>query len=292
MLRKVLNRGLLHKSGCLVNFGLRARSDFRAATMSGLPWVSVFTSESDDRLQISFTHPGNAVKQRTYNFSRAKDELLQMTLARMAANVSKFVNKKKIKKRKKNLEENAVDSNDDEKNGTDLNIRMYRDGLRLSEDMLNEAAWVNHTFLEVDGTQYEIYVNPPVCRSITLSLSSNIMQGFLIYPEIDIAWCSLRDCQYSWQRTEEDDVEMTTTGASKSTEPQNKWIEISTEPYYCPTTADVGKNIKLVITPIRDEIVGIPLESHSFMVQAGPTECLFDKRQRLTTERCTNGRYD
>lgn len=207
------------------------------------------------RVSLQFTH-SIGTKSRTFNMNRLASEDVSLVLSRMGTNiVNKLLVKPKSKKVKRE-EEKPLEIPD-----VEYNVKLYK-----SESVLENIKTVSDieslslsdadcelTCLEVFVSQgkfhllklgslyYCLDVNPPTVDA--MSLPSNIMAGFLLYPNyLDLSYAELHHCVTRWYISEKafEDHQ-----AAKSSLNNIVWKELPAG-FILHTTDDmVGKLIKV-----------------------------------------------
>ncbi|GAB6028344.1 hypothetical protein CHUAL_002515 [Chamberlinius hualienensis] len=246
--------------------------------------------DSEDYLSFSFTYDNaeQGIKERKYNFRRSKTESLQIVKSRMLTNFEKLGSKNK--KKRQNQTETA-------KENSDLNIPVsFLNGETVfSDETTCIEALTQGTALQIGDVVYEIKVNPPMLKSI--SLPTNIMSGFFVYPKVDVEFADKSNCSFTWFRS----TNIVTRDESKSTEkssskvsllPVKDWEKVGDEMCYFTCADDIGRQLRVVCTPrLPEGECGQSAETiSSVAVSPGPGLCPFDKRHESTTSAPSPGR--
>ena len=139
--------------------------------MCEMPRLSIRAVEGEERMQISFifspdtsiASPGSSstsqARERVFNFDRIQTEELNKTLARISANVSKIVHKKKRKNK------STSDASGGSPEAEDVAVCLYREAAKVDDRLPNVQVWVDGAELHVGETRWAISVT--VARRIT-----------------------------------------------------------------------------------------------------------------------------
>jgi len=270
-------------------------------TMSEMARVFVRSVENEERLQITFRyHPDNQqppMQSRVYNFDRLKTEGLERTINHIATKINNVLIRRS-KKKKKSL---------DAAEYIPAEVRVLsEDGSVMCTSEPNASAWTNGKCLQIEDQLFHVSVNVPTIRKLTLP--QPMMVGFPVYPNIDLEFADVSDCEFSWYRlsngvglasTEEspdlsaddtEDQEASVTKKYKKSKKTENSEKIFVGRSYIPTAEDIGCQLKVECTPERGEISGeMASIVSSSVVQQGPTvSCPFEKRHKFT-EQLTSG---
>ena len=261
----VFRATLPHKFGvfvtrCYLLFG----KPRRMPTAGGMQSALVRAIDGAERMQLSFkyTSPVNG-KERLYNFDRALDEHIDVTAARIAANVAKTLNKKKRKQSQEEKPELTVD------------VALFYDDVEVDRKMpnnLNKNVWRPGARLRVGDAEYVVVVNPPTVSSMRLPHS--VMAGSFICPEVKLEFAELAACRFVWYREKpqatpksdgsdsgcvdelgNNEKSRRKRKASKDESPE--WEEIHEGYLYSTKDEDVGHRLQVVCFPASNDVASI-----------------------------------
>ncbi|XP_037778628.1 2',5'-phosphodiesterase 12-like, partial [Penaeus monodon] len=223
--------------------------------------VVVTHEENASIVGISFRYK-NEVSQvdRTFNLQRSIDEQLANVLTRISSNIAKAANKKKKNKN----------------NPVEVPVRMMRTADEApveGDDVTCFRAFVagaeGHSLL-IGEDKYSIDVNPPIVK--TVDLPKSMMAGFPVYPnKFEVMFANKESCILKWFKS---DLRFDTVKEAQSKLNQVVWLEVNSG-YNCYTTNDdIGRLIKVVVTPATNNRKGEEMAVISpVLVSAGPGEC-------------------
>ncbi|KAK3861133.1 hypothetical protein Pcinc_032865 [Petrolisthes cinctipes] len=237
----------------------------------------IVTHENDAKtVGISFRYVDEERKiDRIFNFQRSTEEEMRTLLGRITCNIEKITNKKR-KKKKDDEPPTATD-------GVEVKMVKLSDGNDVPEDMSCYQSFVtqanNHTLI-VGDIKYGIDLNPPVVK--TVELPKNIMSGYYLYPvKLEVMFGVEEQSLFQWFKSDgkfENDNEAQKNLSSIT------WLECGTGRIYHTAVEDIGRLIKVIVTPCDGERRGEVAEvMASVLVSAGPGECPFHRRQQLFT---------
>ncbi|CAI9718258.1 Hypothetical predicted protein [Octopus vulgaris] len=233
--------------------------------------LNVTCLPDDETLKISFEYSHNGLPARNFNLQRNKNELLGQSLLRLRANMSRFLNKCKKKKK----ERNAIPKVEDE---DALPISVWRDDHQLSDTTPNVEAWTAGSELHIGDKVFHVLVNGPAVNK--LIIPSSMMVNFPVYIQMDCEFTDITQCTVTWYRATKKD--------SENTDGVREWQEMSSSTVYSPTMADMGHRLKVKCVPQNMErnLIGkaVTAESSS-VVNAGPGYCPFETRHQFTKEK-------
>ncbi|XP_042209769.1 uncharacterized protein LOC121857726 isoform X2 [Homarus americanus] len=226
---------------------------------------------------ISFWYRNDELKlDQIFNLQRSPQEHLTDVLEKISGKIQGAVYYKNRKR------ENFVMD--------ELPVKMisfnYDDNACTQNDLTCHEAFVlngsKHN-LVIGEEHYCIDVNPPIVE--VAEFPKVIVAGFLVnLKKLEVLFANKEDCFFKWyksvKRFDADKV-----SRSKRIIEDLKWIELG-EGFTCtPTKEDVGRVLKVVVTPCVGERRGEDIEVVSpVVVSAGPEECPFQKRQQFTKE--------
>lgn len=205
---------------------------------------------------------------RTFNLKRSSEEGLSSVLTRISGNIQKVLDKKKKR-------------NEDPAPVVPIDIKTHA-GESVNKDMSCYECFVaqaDHHFLDIGEKSYSLDVNPPIVK--VLELPKNIMAGFPLHPsKLEMTNGVNEDSSFTWYKS---DVKFNSIEETKSQMNKIKWVEMATG-YTCFTdNDDVGRLLKVVMSPRRGERCGEDTEAiASVLVSAGPGLCPFERRHKVT----------
>lgn len=236
--------------------------------------------ENTEELHITFRYANEALKiDRDFNFCRRMNECVDEALTRIRNNVEKELNKKSKKKSKtppateRNLPERPKD----------ILVQLRRNdcddqilGITFA-DLLTDIS--KGLKLQVIDKSFDIVLNQPWI--LGLQLPSSIMAGYLVYPmKLDMQFAQREHTLGQWYRAPK-----LPSGTDKTI-----WEPCGEGLIYQVSQADIGQYLKLVVTPRNEAGLSGPSTEHvaKSPVQAGPSDCPFEKRQQFTKEPLSN----
>ncbi|KAK3602054.1 hypothetical protein CHS0354_025231 [Potamilus streckersoni] len=245
--------------------------------------LSVRCVPEDEKIQISFEYGHNGGKARIYNSERLKIEELGRTLARIEANIRKFVEKKKKHK------PNSDQPSSEPENGEQLVLELYHSLQKVGDEILVKDAFTDGAVFKICSTEFIVECNPPTVTSIDLPKS--IMAGFPAMPKLQYEFTNLVDCKFSWSRLKMNSSSGkggSKKGAEekKSVESSLDLVELANTLMYTPTASDIGYHLKLTVTPCQGEMARHDRhleETSKVEVTAGPEPCPFETRHLYTS---------
>lgn len=213
-----------------------------------------------EQFELSFRyHERSLGVNRQLNFTRNLLEPVSTFLERL----SMKVNFSQKKKRNKLKVKSATDENDIAK----IAINFLKDGKLVSGDLLCKDLFEGNSniVLLIGDQEYRILKNHPWVESVALPKS--IMAGYPVYPiKLVSLYMNEEESDFSWYRVMNKGSEYLFSGA-----------------IYTPSVLDIGHRLKLVCTPKKDGIIGVPIEIVSnSIVEAGPGFCPFETRHEFT----------
>ncbi|GAB1598717.1 2',5'-phosphodiesterase 12-like [Argonauta hians] len=233
--------------------------------------LNVTCLPDDETLKISFEYSHNGLPARNFNLQRNKNELLGQSLQRLRANMSRFLNKAKKKKKDKNAIENVEDEDT-------FPISVWKNEIQLSDTTPNVEAWTVGSKLYIGDKEFHVFVNVPAVNKLVIP--SSMMVNFPVYIQLNCEFTDITQCKVTWYRMTVKDTEY--SGGVK------EWQEIATSIVYCPTMADLGHQLKVQCTPqnIERNLVGKTVSTESpSVVNIGPGYCPFETRHLFTKEK-------
>lgn len=231
--------------------------------------VLVTHENGTETVGLSFRYKDEALKiDRIFNFERSTGEDLSNILARISGNIQKALKKKK-KKNETDIE--GIDVKMIEENET-----IVKDDLSCYETFVTLA---NKHKLVIGDSRYEIDLNPPIAKNI--DLPKNIMAGFPVYPnKLEVRFAEKKQCLFKWFKS---DKKFENEKDSRTQLSKINWIEFGYGRECKTTSEDVGRLLKVVVTPCLGERRGEDAEVMSaVLVSAGPGECPFERRHHFT----------
>ncbi|XP_067686781.1 2',5'-phosphodiesterase 12-like [Haliotis asinina] len=241
----------------------------------------------DEDMEISLRYGHNSENYRTYNLKRRQNEEITRALGRLQNNILNSVSKKKKKKAK------AKEPGTDPVQETDIAVNLFVEGNKVDGSTINKYAWIQGAELEICGTRLTVDVNSPTIRSI--SLPSNLMAGFPLFPKCDAEFVNVNECSFKWYRTKlRDSGEASSAKENNNTEGQEQYdiCKVSDGITYTPTIGDIGFHLKIECIPRKGNRIGVKCESISECeVSAGPGPCPFETRQLYTQQETETGSF-
>lgn len=193
-------------------------------------------------------------------FQRNLSEPLNTLLSRIALKLNSAHEKKKKLK------------NYDEKECKKLiSIQLIKNGLPVPNDVICRDIFQpeenSEMLLKIDNDHYKILINYPWIQNIKLPKS--IMAGFAVYPyKLEGFFMNENESEFLWFK--------------KIAKVYDK-NPIACGRIYFPSVSDIGCELKLQCTPIRNGIKGLTVETCSTCrVEAGPGYCPFESRHAFT----------
>ena len=293
-------RATLQKVGLNVSRRLSPIGTSRMmAKASDMPPVLVRAVDGAERMQLSFEYTSPITgKERLYNFDRALDEHLDVTVARIAANVAKTLNKKK--KRKKGQ---------DEQPDLSVDVVLFHNDVAVDPEMPNKKVWCPGARLRIGDAEYTVVVNPPTVTSF--NLPGSLMAGSIICPEVKLEFADLKSCRFTWYREKPtmamtpnpdasdlgyldelgDNVE-STKKRKASTNGSPEWEEIHQGYMYEIKEEDVGHRLRVVCFPGSSDGVGTDEVAAvtETPVHTAPVSFPFQRRQECTQHKTPSNR--
>ena len=228
----------------------------------------VRSSPNQEFVSLNFNYGLEGASPKTFQFNRQKSEEIQVVIERMKKNIQTKLCRKKKKKPKPDQEDTNESSD-----VIDISVYFEVKGCKLDGDNCLGEILLPNAVLYVGDKKYDIDVNPPTVNS--LKLPRHIMQGFPLYPQIDIEHADLNDTEFVWHSID---------GTVKA--------RIGDGLSYVPTLDDVGKKLLLKCVPKHGERIGeeVSMETKD-IVGAGPGVCPFENRHAFTQETSKPGWY-
>lgn len=198
-------------------------------------------------------------RSKHFNFTRNLSEPVGTFLSRLSIKINGALeSKQKKSKTKVTLPKPKLDA---------VSLSLKRNDVTVCEDILCKDLFEEDCslILQIDDQKYKIFKNHPWVQNIALPKS--MMVGYPVYPvKFESYYTNEEDSEFSWHRVLPDRDECVASGI-----------------VYIPVVSDVGQKLKLVCTPKRKEITGIPVEVLSkCTVEAGPGFCPFETRHEFT----------
>ena len=243
--------------------------------------VFVRCVDGDERIQISFDYSHQGAIPKTFNALRPQNEEIKSALTRIAANISKKVEKKKRKRLEPGEEQESS-----------IELKVYRNECEIPEDTVMKDAFVHGNILSINGSKLVVDYNAPACLKVTIPES--IMSGFPIYPKTDVEFTDLDDSDFVWEK-----IKYTETGATgrkhknEDSKETSECIKVGDQLCYTPTNEDIDFHLRLTCTPKSGERSGKPFSVDSkFATTAGPGLCPFEHRHLYTKTVTGKNEYD
>ncbi|XP_042861994.1 2',5'-phosphodiesterase 12-like [Penaeus japonicus] len=269
----IARAGLLVSAFCQIGHTRKFLQSWRRVLKMPENKVVVTHEENASVVGISFRYK-NEVSQidRTFNLQRSIDEQLGNVLTRISSNIAKVANKKK-NKNKNNIVEIPVKlvKTVDEADVADEGVSCHQAFVAKADE---------HN-LVIGEDKYSIDVNPPIVK--TVDLPKSMMAGFPVYPnKFEVMFADKESCVLDWFKS---DLKFETVKEAQNNLNQVVWLTVNSG-YNCNTTNDdIGRLIKVVVTPTANGRKGEEMEVISpVLVSAGPGECPFERRHTLTKE--------
>ena len=245
--------------------------------------VYVRCVDGDDKVQISFDYSHKGGETKTFNALRPQNEQISKALERIAANVSKKVEKKKKRQPDPGAEEPTV-----------VLRALFHNEEEIPEDTSTKDALVQGNVVTINGVRLLVQVNAPNC--IGLVVPETVMACFPIYPKIDIEFTDLDACEFCWEKIKYEESESKSANNKKQKTAESKKIVQSIKVCDCfsymPTNDDIDFHLKLTCIPKSGDRTGRPYSVESkFPVTAGPGPCPFEQRQLYTKTTTGKGEY-
>ena len=212
---------------------------------SAWPRAIVMSEDGADQMSIAIPFLG-----KTRNLNRPKDEPLSKVMVRIRQSAMPPPPKGGKKKSSKGFTpgsapavvENALPPVEEE---IECMLECSVDGV-VSEDTLNQDAWVHGRTLRVGASRFLVHVNPPVIED--LRIPRRPLAGIPQRPITSLRFAEASECRWQWFRARPQ--------AGKAPgEEQDRWERIEDGGgdgmIYVPGERDVGKQLKLECTPRR-----------------------------------------
>lgn len=243
--------------------------------------------DGEEKVQISFDYSHEGSEPKSFNALRPQNEEINKALERIAANVSKKVEKKKKKKKLEHAEEQE---------SSIVLKALFQNEKEIPENTVTKDALVQGNIIAINGVKLFVELNAPNC--LGLKIPESVMSGFPIYPKIDIEFSDLEDCDFIWEKIKyEENVDDTGTSSKKHKNEDSKrniteCIKVANTFSYTPTNEDIDFYLKLTCVPKTSDRTGKPFSVESkFKVAAGPGLCPFEHRQLYTKAVTGKGEY-
>ncbi|XP_059160950.1 2',5'-phosphodiesterase 12-like [Physella acuta] len=259
----------------------QAVNKLHRSTMSS---VYIKNFEGDERLQITLdVADPNSGSVKSLNLSRLKSEELRFAIERLRINLSKKIAKKSKLKKKKGTEDQlqtgaSSQSETVPEHENNFNVEIIHNGVTLDLDVRNQEAWINGAILKIGQEEIPICYNPPCVK--LQNLPSTIMVGFPLFPEAELEFAQLRDCEFYWKVIEEKKLSKTKMELSRSIIDLTEAVRSHS---FTPETNHIGQYILLICVPKHGEKTGKrEAVLSSVPVTQGPGSCPFEKRHEFT----------
>lgn len=213
-----------------------------------------------EQFQLTFFYMDETLNvKRQFNFSRQFTETIPAFLSRVSANVDKFLNKKKKKKK--------VDNSVEVNNG--INTFLYVNGNKVDDETVvcrDVFVKENNVVLEIANKQLTVVHNSPWIESI--SLPTSILATFPVYPmKLESFFTDIHKSDYKWY----------------SSADKKDWKEVGAGYIYIPSNNEIDCYVKLSCIPKNESVEGPIVETTSNVkVGASPGYCPFETRQQFT----------
>lgn len=234
--------------------------------------------EKDSKMfDITFRYADEEKKvDRQFNFSRQAAESVNTFLKRIETNVSKIVNKKIERKRKKNATvELSGLSNDSVETGK---IKLLKNDVKVDGDVLCESLLKDSSELKLIIFEKIFLIKRNAPYIINVALPSSMLVGFPTYPaKFESLFTIKKQSVFTWYRNDVVNKKL------------NVWTEVGKGYFYTPSVSDIGCNLKISCEPRNETDTGYTIEVESKnVVEAGPGECPFDTRHQFTKHRLSD----
>ncbi|KAK9879423.1 hypothetical protein WA026_006490 [Henosepilachna vigintioctopunctata] len=215
--------------------------------------------EETEQFHFTFRYTNKDLKvDRQFNFTRQISEPVSVFLGRLNTNIEKIV----IRKNKKKSSENIP---------TELNIKLRINGEDVLENKLCDEVFIegNRINLSLPGQMFDVVINSPWIE--TLALPSSILATYPVYPsKFEAFHTNFSQSKFIWYTSKE----------------KKDWMEVSKNHIFEPQNNLVESYLKLICTPINNDVEGPSVEVESNdKIQAGPGVCPFEMRHQFTRYR-------
>eukprot|EP00095_Tigriopus_kingsejongensis_P006499 maker-scaffold676_size113663-snap-gene-0.29 protein:Tk06499 transcript:maker-scaffold676_size113663-snap-gene-0.29-mRNA-1 annotation:"2 -phosphodiesterase 12-like" len=273
----------------------RVISRWKTSTSEGYPRISrmeptlkavVKLAESETQFSFSFllAHKGLDI-HRQFNLSRPMDESASQFKTRLLGNLDKVLSKKQKKKKRKSEESSANSGAEGHSNDLDVSFSTgVGENIPLSDDVAMKAIFLQHDRLQMGvlGLTFDVLVNPPMVESGRVL--DTIMVGHICYPyKLKLQFAEKSASQFSWFVSTLK-IEPEKLDGKSFDKDKLKWSHRSTSYQFVPTEDDVGRLLKLVVTPSdAQEREGLIFETVSKnLISAAPGKFGYEGRQGFT----------
>lgn len=218
------------------------------------PRAIVMSEDGAEKMNIAIPFLG-----KTRNLNRPKDEPLSKVMVRIRQSAMPPPPKGGKKARSKGFVPGAAPAEEvsappPAEVEIECLLECSVDGV-VSEDTLNQDAWVHGRTLRVGASRFLVHVNPPVIED--LRIPRRPLAGIPQRPAISLRFAEASECRWQWFRARPQ------AGQAPSEE-QDRWERIEDgggdAMVYTPGERDVGKQLKLECTPRRMAGPGAALE--------------------------------
>ncbi|XP_045623976.2 LOW QUALITY PROTEIN: 2',5'-phosphodiesterase 12 [Procambarus clarkii] len=230
---------------------------------------------------ISFRYRNDDLRlNKIFNLQRSPHEQLNDVLEKISVKIQCAVMNKNRKRENIGVVEIPVKM---------IALGDKKEILCAQEDMTCHQSFVMHGSkhnLVIGKEEYYIDVNPPIIE--TAELPAIIVAGFLVnLKKLEVVFASREQCLFKWYVSDtkfsgkpHDEVPR-----SKHLTDKIKWVELGDGFFCMPTDEDIGRLLKVIVTPCSGERRGEAVEVlSSVVVSPGPSECPFQKRHHFTKE--------
>ncbi|XP_065209811.1 2',5'-phosphodiesterase 12 [Planococcus citri] len=238
--------------------------------------VHLRINDESDRFQLAFLyHVPDVRLNKQLQFTRNLSESVGTFLNRLSMKVNTAVHKKQ-KKNKKPAE--TVDEATSNVSSESLTVNLIKNGAVVSESVLCKEVFTcdddSKVALQIGDQLYTILINYPWIQ--TINLPKCIMAGYPVFPSKFVSYYTDEaESQFDWHRQLQKGYELVSSGI-----------------VYVPSVSDIGHKLKLICTPKRNGVAGIPMEIiSSSEVDAGPGFCPFETRHAFTRAALTNDSF-
>ena len=188
---------------------------------------------------------------------RSTSEKMDSFVTRIRENISKKLQKKVKNKKSKKSENQDCGSSSPETLVPELIFKLNDQIIQLKENELaQDFLMQNGLEMTIFEANFEIEVNPPMVLNV--KLPESVMSGYLVYPfKMEFEYANQKDSNFTWCVSEPN---LVVTKDSDSALKKTKWTKRHDGFFYMTSNEDIGRFIKLVITPKDGQRSGIEHE--------------------------------
>lgn len=165
----------------------------------------------------------------------------------------------------------------------DAEVQLMHGDELVRKNMPNIDAWAHGSFLKIGSRMYEVEHKHPLVKVLTLP--RNILGGFPVRPHFEVEYTNARESCFEWYHSvSEEEAQAYDTKTDDVVKVKEQWwVKVNEGMIYWTSRNDIGRRLKVVVTPRFYEREGSALVAESQnAVLGGPEHFPFQERHLYT----------